>query len=117
LSVCKKKIDAGKLQLPFHAERGYLSAVLDALHVPQSSQVLVFSKTSLQRNRISPKSPRALYFNDEVYIGFCQTGQVLEVSAVDPTLGAVFYTLDQEQADRLKFVRQVDACILCHGSS
>src|ERR1022692_5199761 len=56
----QEKIDAGKLHLPFHAERGYLSAVLNALQVPQSSQVLVFSKTSLQRQRISPWSPRAL---------------------------------------------------------
>ena len=52
----QEKIDAGKLQLPFHAERGYLSAVLNALQVPESSQVLVFSKTSLQRQRISPST-------------------------------------------------------------
>ncbi len=113
----QEKIDAGKVQMAFHEERGYLPAVLNALQVPQSSQVLVFSKTSLQRSRISPKSPRALYFNDEMYIGFCQAGPVLEISAADPTLGTVYYALDQEQADRPKFVRQIDACILCHASS
>ncbi len=111
------KIDAGNLQLPFHEERGYLSAVLAALQVPQSSQVLVFSKTSLQRNRISPWSPRALYFSDDMYIGFCRVGQVLEISAVDPQLGTVFYTLDQQKVDRPRFTRQTDACLLCHGSS
>src|SRR5262245_42425995 len=58
------KIDAGKLNLEFHPERGYLPAVLDALQVPSSSQVLVFSKTSLQRQRIGPWSPRAIYFSD-----------------------------------------------------
>jgi|ERR1022692_253011 hypothetical protein len=113
----QEKINAGKLDLAFHAERGYLSAVLNALQVPQSSQVLVFSKTSLQRHRISPSSPRAIYFSDDLYIGFCRVGQVLEISAVDPQLGAVFYTFDQQEVDRPKFARQTDACMLCHASS
>lgn len=113
----QEKIDGGKLQLPFHAERGYLSSVLNALQVPESSQVLVFSKTSLQRHRISPHAPRAIYFSDDLYIGFCRVGQVLEFSAVDPQLGAVFYTLEQQEADRPKFTRQTDACMLCHASS
>jgi hypothetical protein len=111
------QLDAGKAQLAFHKDLGYLPAVLKALQVPESSQMLVFSKTSLQRTRISPKSPRALYFSDDMYVGFCQAGQVLEISAVDPTLGAVFYTLDQQEAARPKLVRQTDACLLCHGSS
>jgi len=113
----QEKIDAGALRLSFHAERGYLSAALKALDVPESSQVLVFSKTSLQRHRIAPWSPRALYFNDDLYIGFCRVGQVLEVSAADPQLGAVFYTLDQEDVDKPKFTRQTDACMQCHASS
>ena len=110
-------LDAGTLRLAHDRDKGYLPAALKALGVPESSQVLVFSKTSLQRHRISPKSPRAIYFNDDVYIGYCQRGQVLEVSAVDPQLGAVFYTLDQQEADRPRFVRQTDSCLLCHGSS
>ena len=111
------KIDTGKLQLSYHNDRGYLDAVLKALEVPVSSQTLVFSKTSMQRSRIGPKTPRALYFNDDMYVGFCQSGQVLEISAVDPQLGAVFYTLDQQEAERPRFARQTDACLLCHGSS
>ena len=113
----QQKIDAGNLHLSFHPERGYLSAVLETLQVPQSSQVLVFSKTSLQRHRISPYSPRAIYFSDDLYIGFCRVGQVLEFTAVDPQLGAVFYTLEQQEVDRPKFARQTDACMLCHASS
>lgn len=111
------QIDADKVRLAYHPDRGYLPALLQALRVPESSQVLVFSKTSLQRARISPRSPRALYFSDEMYVGYCQSGQVLEISAVDPKLGTVFYTLDQQEADRPRFVRQTDACLLCHGSS
>jgi hypothetical protein len=111
------QMDADKVRLLFRKDLGYLPALLDALQVPESSQVLVFSKTSLQRSRIGPKSPRALYFNDEVYVGFCQAGQVLEISVADPKLGTVYYTLDQEEADRPRFVRQTDTCLLCHGSS
>jgi hypothetical protein len=79
--------------------------------------MLVFSKTSLQRHRISPHTPRALYFSDDVYVGFCQRGDVLEVSAVDPQLGAVFYTLDQERSDPPRIRRHGDSCLICHGSS
>lgn len=111
------KLDAGKLRLSFEQERGYLASVLGELGVGPSSQTLVFSKTSLQRSKISPKKPRAIYFSDDLYIGYCQGGEVLEISAVDPQLGAVFYTLEQREADRPKFVRQTDSCILCHGSS
>lgn len=117
VSRLQAELDAGKQRLAFDKERGYLPALLKALNVPESSQMLVFSKTSLQRSRIGPKTPRAIYFSDEAYIGFCQAGQVLEISAVDAELGAVFYTLDQERQERPKFVRQTDSCLLCHGSS
>ncbi len=36
---------------------------------------------------------------------------------MDPNLGAVFYSLDQKRAERPRFVRQTDSCLLCHGSS
>jgi hypothetical protein len=117
ISRLQSKLDIGKLHLAFHKDLGYLPSVLKELQIRESSQVLVFSKTSMQRTRIAPKSPRALYFNDEMYVGFCQGGQVLEISAVDPKLGAVFYTLDQQAADKPRFMRQTDSCLLCHGSS
>lgn len=117
VSRLQAQIDAGKVPMPFDPERGYLPALLKALHVPESSQMLVFSKTSLQRSRISPNAPRAIYFNDDMYVGFCRVGQVLEVSAVDPHLGTVFYTLEQQETRRPQLLRQTDACLLCHGSS
>src|SRR5690242_13995756 len=61
------KLAGGKAKLTLTDDHGYLKSVLAALDVPESSQVLVFSKTSLQRERISPKTPRAIYFNDDVY--------------------------------------------------
>lgn len=113
----QERLDNGTAQLKFDDRVGYLKAVLDGLQVPVSSQTLVFSKTSLQRHKIAPRTPRALYFSDDMYIGFCQGGDVVEISAVDPQLGAVFYTLDQEQTDHPKFTRHIDNCLLCHGSS
>src|SRR5215218_7747186 len=86
----QQRIDAGDVKLPFVDEFGNLPSVLKELNVRRSSQMLVFSKTSLQRDRISPRTPRALYFNDDVYIGFCRLGTVMEVSVADPELGAVF---------------------------
>jgi len=111
-------LEAGRTRLEYREGGwGYLPALLKALDVPVESQVLVFSQTSLQRSRISPKRPRAVYFNDQVYVGFCQAGDVLEISAVDPQLGAVFYTLNQKQPDGPDLDRQTDACLLCHSSS
>jgi len=112
----QKQIDAGQVKLPFADDFGYLPAVLKELNVPVSSQTLVFSKTSLQRDRITPRTPRALYFNDDVYVGFCRLGEVMEVSVADPELGAVFYTVTQEPAEKPKFQRHTENCLACHLS-
>jgi len=113
----QEKLDGGTARLDFTDDHGYLASVLEALDIPLSSQVLVFSKTSFQRQRIGPRTPRAIYFNDDTYVGFCFHGEVMEVSAADPKLGAVFYTLDQQPAPKPRFVRQTDNCLLCHGST
>ncbi len=111
------QLAAGELRLEYDQRIGYLDALLEALDVPIESQMLVFSKTSLQRHRISPRTPRAIYFNDDVYVGYCRSGDVLEISAVDPQLGAVFYTLDQKDEEHVRLSRQTDSCLLCHSSS
>ena len=113
----QERIDAGKVELEYDERQGYLKSLLAALDVSVSSQMLVFSKTSFQQRIITPRSPRALYFNDEVYIGFVPRGEVLEISAVDPEQGAIFYTLAQDEVERPKFVRDRGNCISCHASS
>jgi hypothetical protein len=117
VSRLMERLKTGEAKLSFDDQFGYLRSLLSALEVPTSSQMLVFSKTSFQRNRIGPRTPRALYFNDDVYLGYCQEGDVLEISAVDPQLGAVFYTLDQSTDLAPRFRRQTDNCLICHGSS
>src|SRR5690242_17694429 len=59
----QQQIDRGEVKLEYDSKHGYLISVLKQLKVPVSSQMLVFSKTSFQRDLISPQSPRALYFN------------------------------------------------------
>src|SRR4051812_27679299 len=72
-----EKLKSGALVLGDEPTRGYLRAVLDALDVPVESQVLVFSKTSFQGARIGPNNPRAIYFNDQVAVGWVRGGDVL----------------------------------------
>jgi len=109
--------NAGPPAVRFDDRVGYLADVLTALEIPLSSQTLVFTKTSVQRHRIGPRTPRAIYFNDDVYVGFSQRGDMLEFSAADPNLGTVFYTLAQNPEAPPRFERQLDSCLICHGSS
>ena len=117
VDALQAKLRTDQSRLAHDDEFGYLKSVLKELGVPASSQVLVFSRTSLQRPRIGPKTPRAIYFNDDVTIGFCRRGDVLEIAAADANLGTVFYTLDQNPAKKVAFARQTENCLLCHASS
>ena len=110
------RLDRGEVKLKREEHFGYLRSVLEALQVPKSSQTLVFSKTSFQRERIGPETPRALYFNDEVYIGFVVGSPLLEISTADPKLGGVFYTMEQTAAEKQRLVRS-DQCLECHASA
>jgi len=111
----QRKIDEGKVQLKYQGAYGYLLSVLEELKVPKSSQMLVFSKTSFQRERISPRNPRAVFFADDVYVGYVPGAPMLEISAVDPKLGGIFYTLDQRPVPKPRFAR-TDQCLECHAS-
>ncbi|HUQ92083.1 MAG TPA: hypothetical protein VM120_10420 [Bryobacteraceae bacterium] len=110
------RVARGDVKLQFENNGfGYLRSVLKAMDIHTDSQVLVFSKTSFQAPRISPRTPRALYFNDQTSVGIVRGGDVLELAAVDPKQGVVFYTLDQEQMEKPRFERR-DTCLQCHQS-
>lgn len=110
----QKRLEAGSASLPFDDEHGYLKGVLDFLGIPTSSQTLVFSKTSFQYRKISPKTPRALYFNDDVYVGWVRGGKALEIASFDPRQGAIFYLLDQQPTEHPTFLRAELDCTQCH---
>jgi hypothetical protein len=112
----RTRLENGETVLPFEPPNGYLAGLLRELAIPVSSQILVFTKTSLQKGRISPATPRAIYFSDDAYVAWVQDSPVLEISAVDPDLGAVFYTLRQEESPRPALQRETFLCLQCHDS-
>lgn len=116
VAEANRRIIAGDLQLRFEPTNGYLKSVLEALRVPVESQMLVYSETSLQSEHITQATPRALYFNDSVSVGWVKGGESLEIAAQDPQQGVVFYVLDQAPASRPRFLRS-QACRECHESS
>ena len=113
ISEFQTKLRNGKARLEFEPQHGYLQSLLKNLNIPVSSQGLVFSKTSFQYPLISPAKPRALYFNDETYVGWVQNAPVLEIISVDPKLGPIFYSLSQDK-DNPEFQRQSGHCLVCH---
>ena len=112
----ERMIADGQARLSFEAGRGYLASLLASLEVPASSQMLVFSGTSIQKGLISADRPRAIYFGDDVYVAWLQGSDVLEIAAMDADLGPVFYTLSQEQSDEPAFERHTVSCLRCHDT-
>ena len=111
----KADLESGKIPLDRSSERAFITSLLDALDVPVSSQMLVFSTTSLQLRLISPSNPRALFFNDEFYIGYIPGGRV-EVLSLDPELGAIFSIFDIPRGDAPLRIERSEKCMNCHGS-
>lgn len=97
------------------SEKAFLVSLLQRLKVPASSQTLVFSTTSLQLRFISPSNPRAIYFTDDLYLGYIPGGRI-EVVSLDPELGAIFYIFDLPRDNApLRFERS-ERCMNCHAS-
>jgi hypothetical protein len=110
----QQQIEQGKANLVYEQDHGYLKSVLKLLDIPVSSQTLVFSKTSFQYPKISPAHPRALYFNDDVYVGSVHEGKEIEIVSFDARQGAIFYLLHEPKADKPAFQRAELDCTQCH---
>ena len=109
------ELERGTITLDFREDgTGYLASVLRHLGVNTDSQGLVFSKTSTQAAKISPRNPRAIYFADAVAVWFVRGGEVLELAARDPRQGVSFYTLDNQSQARPALTRR-EACLRCHN--
>jgi hypothetical protein len=104
-------------QLTYEPEQGYLKSVLKALDISPASQVLVFKSTSFQKDLIKEKTPRALYFNDMNYVGWIPGSDVLEIISVDPFLGPIFYTINQNPSEALQIDRNTKDCLDCHSGA
>ena len=109
----QQRLARGETTLRFEPRRGYLRSLLQELRVPVSSQGLVYSKTSSQAAQTSPRTPRAIYFTDDVYVGWVPDGPEIDLAAMDPKRGSIFYTLDQRREGPPTIVRR-DDCLKCH---
>jgi hypothetical protein len=123
VAVLWADIVAGKVALVADEKGSYLPSILELLDIPISSQCLVFSKTSLQINYISPRKPRAIYFNDDCYVGTVQGSNIIELTAIDDQLGPVFYTLElpsrliEDAPPQPTIIRDRGQCLSCHATT
>ncbi len=108
-----RELESGRASLEFETASSYLPSLLDRLGVSPDSQTLVFSKTSVQESLISPRTPRAIYFGDDVAIAYVPGAEAIEIAAVDPSKGVVFYSLDARKSEHPRFVRSA-GCLHCH---
>jgi len=114
IAQLNEKLAAGSTTLTYEPGSGYLRSLLSAVDVPLDSQLAVFSKTSVQARIISPVNPRTLFFNDRVVVGWPRGG-FIEAAALDPQLGVVFYSLNQQPSASPRFERG-NGCLACHVS-
>ncbi|HVK59605.1 MAG TPA: hypothetical protein VM735_12550, partial [Candidatus Kapabacteria bacterium] len=113
----QKEINAGKVVLDRSSEKAFVTSLLRALEIPASSQMLVFSTTSLQLSLITPANPRALYFNEDTYLGFIPGGKV-ELVSIDPELGGIFYIMDIPRGGNSALtIDRSRRCMNCHSGS
>jgi hypothetical protein len=110
-----QRLERGEAQLTFEEGTGYLRSLLKQLGVPVESQIVVYSKTSLQGNLITPSNPRSIFFNDSVAVGW-MPGGFIEIAAHDPAQGASFYILPQTWSPLPRMLRD-NRCTLCHYSA
>ena len=110
------QLRGGTATLAFDRQHGYLRGLLAALNVPVESQTLVFSQTSLQADFISPETPRAIYFTDDVAVAWIPGSPAIEIAAHDPRQGVMFYVLRQQVIPAPPFERP-RTCIECHIST
>ena len=108
-------VAAGRATLTHREPGGYLLALLDALEISPDSQLLVHSKTGIQRAQTSPENPRALYFNDSVVVGYIPGARYIEIAAHDPEQGVIFYVVDQFVTSFAEVTRRTN-CLSCHVS-
>jgi hypothetical protein len=114
VALLEAKLESGAVKLDYAPNGwGYLPSLLKELGINVDSQVLVFSKGSIQSDYITPLTPRAIYFNDEVAVGYVQHGQELEITGLDSEQGVSYYTLDAPKSAQPRLTRRMD-CLRCH---
>jgi hypothetical protein len=113
----QQQLQGGELKLDWEPKFGYLRSFLKALQIDPDSQSLVFSRTSLQVEHINARTPRAVYFNDDTYIGYVQDSPLIEVATIDAQKGSVFYAFENRQDEATPHIeREGGRCLSCHDT-
>ena len=107
-----RRLQSGQARLEFDERSGYLRSLIAALDIPIESQVALFSGTSLQGRLVNAKNPRTIFFNDSTAIGW-MAGGFIEIAALDPRQGAIFYILPQTPSPTPQLARDT-RCLQCH---
>lgn len=116
LSKLAAALESGEMSFKGQGGLDRLKFVLKELDVPLESQVLLFSKTSLQNPLIEPGNPRAVFFSENAYVGYVPGGAV-EVIVQDPVIGPVFYVVDAGAKGEPRIERDTNQCMTCHATS
>lgn len=103
--------------LTYEPGRGYLDSLLAQLEIDVSSQMLVFSRTSMQVTRIKQETPRAIFFNEDTYVGWISGSPIIEIATMDCQKGPVFYTLTNAEDAPPRPAREMNRCLACHDDA
>ena len=114
VTLLMKRVQRGEVLIKEPNGKPLVERLLRELGLNKDTQVLVFSRTSLQRREVSYSNPRALYFNESVYLGWMPNGRI-EIASFDPELGPIFYfQRELDDASSPLFAR-TRSCLGCHA--
>lgn len=117
IAALAAELEASGRSLPFIApDKGYVPSLLQRLKVPADSQVLVFSRTSLQVDFVRPTVPRAIYFNDSLAVATIPGAPLIEMWAIGRDGAMRFYTLKNTRTGRPQIQTEDVICEACHES-
>lgn len=109
--------EKGDAKIDTSNDKAFLASLLAALNIPISSQIMVFSASSLQSEIINPRNPRSLYFNEDTYVGWVPGG-LIEIIAADPEFGPMFYVYDRlRPGGPVPNVQRSSKCMNCHAGN
>jgi hypothetical protein len=110
-----ESVESGRARLDGASDRALLDSLLRELEIDESTQLMVFSATSLQSGIVNPRNPRALYFNEDTYVGYIPGGR-FEVASFDAETGMNFYISDRARVSggAPDFTRST-RCMNCHA--
>ena len=114
VTLLMKRVQRGEVLIKEPNGKPLVERLLRELGLNKDTQVLVFSRTSLQRREVSYSNPRALYFNESVYLGWMPNGRI-EIASFDPELGPIFYFQRELDDASSPLLTRTRSCLGCHA--